>query len=520
MTTTVVSNKTELLDALSRAGGGDTIVLKNGHYGSLKITADFSSTVTIRAEDRLGATISGVELAGATNLTFDGINFFSGGNGGHGRGIVSADYGSSGIAVVNSEVHGSDDNTYQGHYGLYARNSNNVTFRNNDVHDVDSGIVIFGSSGSEISGNKVDYFGRDAMKFAGLRSSEVADNISYGHVYKIGTAHTDFIQFQGSSSNVRIAGNAFLAGTKGDVQGIFLSDGTYTGITIENNLIYTGMARGISISAGSGNVIESNTLLNVPGVIHNQTVILAPGATVQDNITTSYVGKAIGSNLQLQNRNPGADYYVEDYFQNPMEGLGASLKDLAPIAGSLGASKGADALLKALVGGAAPTPSEPAPAPGPSAPAPAPTPIPAPAWDEIEVNAGGPAANGFAADAFYFRGSSHKTKAAIAGTAADALYQTERYGNFKYALDVEDGTYSVTLKMAEIYWGAAGKRVFDVKAEGKVVLDNFDIFRAAGGKNIAHDETFTVEVDDGRLDLDFVSLVNNAKVSAIAVDLI
>ena len=63
-------------------------------------------------------------------------------------------------------------------------NSNNVTFRNNDVHDVDSGIVIFGSSGSEISGNKIDYFGRDAMKFAGLRSSEIQDNISYGKVYK------------------------------------------------------------------------------------------------------------------------------------------------------------------------------------------------------------------------------------------------------------------------------------------------------------------------------------------------
>ena len=74
--------------------------------------------------------------------------------------------------------------------------------------------------------------------------------------------------------------------------------------------------------------------------------------------------------------------------------------------------------------------------------------------------------------------------------------------------------------MAEIYWDAAGKRVFDVKAENKVVLDNFDIFRAAGGKNVAHDKTFTVEVTDGRLDLDFVSLVNNAKVSAIAVDLV
>ena len=83
MTTTTVKNQAELLGALDRASGGDTIVLKDGHYGSLKLTADFSSTVTIRAEDRLGATISGLDLFGATNLTFDGINFYSGGNGGH-----------------------------------------------------------------------------------------------------------------------------------------------------------------------------------------------------------------------------------------------------------------------------------------------------------------------------------------------------------------------------------------------------------------------------------------------------
>ena len=74
--------------------------------------------------------------------------------------------------------------------------------------------------------------------------------------------------------------------------------------------------------------------------------------------------------------------------------------------------------------------------------------------------------------------------------------------------------------MAEVFFNAGGKRVFDVKAEGKVVLDNLDIYREAGGKNVAHDETFRVEVTDGRLDLDFVSLVNNAQVNAIAVDLI
>ena len=74
--------------------------------------------------------------------------------------------------------------------------------------------------------------------------------------------------------------------------------------------------------------------------------------------------------------------------------------------------------------------------------------------------------------------------------------------------------------MAEIYWNAAGKRVFDVKAENKVVLDNFDIFSAAGGKNVAHDETFRSRSPTATSTSTSSAVVDNAKVSAIAIDLI
>ena len=100
----------------------------------------------------------------------------------------------------------------------------------------------------------------------------------------------------------------------------------------------------------------------------------------------------------------------------------------------------------------------------------------------------------------------------------DALYQTERYGNFKYSVAVKNGTYDVTLKFAEIYLDKAGQRLFDVKAENKLVLDNYDVFREAGGKNIAHDESFEVKVTDGRLDLEFISVHDNAKVGGIEID--
>ena len=122
------------------------------------------------------------------------------------------------------------------------------------------------------------------------------------------------------------------------------------------------------------------------------------------------------------------------------------------------------------------------------------------------------------ADAFYFGGDTWATTAGIAGTSDDAIYQTERYGDFKYSAAVKNGTYDVTLKFAEIYLSKAGQRLFDVKAENKLVLDDYDVFREAGGKNIAHDESFEVTVTDGRLDLEFLSVRDNAKVSGIEID--
>jgi RHS repeat-associated protein len=63
-----------------------------------------------------------------------------------------------------------------------------------------------------------------------------------------------------------------------------------------------------------------------------------------------------------------------------------------------------------------------------------------------------------------------------------------------------------------------GQRTFDVALEGATVLDDFDVFAAAGGKNVALDRSFTTTVADGTLDLAFTTVVNGATVSAIEVE--
>ncbi len=118
----------------------------------------------------------------------------------------------------------------------------------------------------------------------------------------------------------------------------------------------------------------------------------------------------------------------------------------------------------------------------------------------------------------------------INGTDDDPLYTSERYGgadggNFGYDVPVDNGTYEVTLKFAEIYQGVSssdgddnqtGDRVFSASIEDQAVLTEYDIHADVGALN-ATDKTYAVEVTDGTLNVDFSASADNAKVSAIKV---
>jgi len=142
------------------------------------------------------------------------------------------------------------------------------------------------------------------------------------------------------------------------------------------------------------------------------------------------------------------------------------------------------------------------------------------------LNAGGPAVNTslgtFAADQYFSSSRTGANSGPIAGTTDDALYQTERFeGAFGYSLRVPNGTYQVVLHFAELYWTQPGQRIFDVRAENQLVLDNYDILRKVAPFT-ATTETFTVVVTDGVLNLDLSALQSDggrdaAKLSALEV---
>ena len=138
----------------------------------------------------------------------------------------------------------------------------------------------------------------------------------------------------------------------------------------------------------------------------------------------------------------------------------------------------------------------------------------------------------FEADEFYTGDGKIYTNGQIKdikNTDNDAIYRSERSTaqdaiGFGYSISVPNGTYSVKLHFAEIFWGAtgggdkgAGKRVFSTALEGNWLLSNYDI-NADVGSMTAVVKTYTVTVTDGKLNIDFLSSKNQPKVSAIEVD--
>ena len=109
----------------------------------------------------------------------------------------------------------------------------------------------------------------------------------------------------------------------------------------------------------------------------------------------------------------------------------------------------------------------------------------------------------------------------VDGTEDDALYQGGRSfdsANPKphgYRIPVPPGRYRVTLGFAEVSLKEPEKRAFDVLLEGKVVQADYEPkWRKA--ENL----TFEVIVEDGHLEIEFVTKTFNSKISAIAIEVL
>lgn len=103
-------------------------------------------------------------------------------------------------------------------------------------------------------------------------------------------------------------------------------------------------------------------------------------------------------------------------------------------------------------------------------------------------------------------------------TGLEGPYRTFRYSpsqTMGYNIPLDEGEYTVRLHFAELWFGATdggdgsvGNRVFDVRMEGSLVEDNLDVFAEVGAETVLT-KTYTINVSDGQLDIDFSSLASD-----------
>ncbi|MCM4165165.1 hypothetical protein DHC50_16325 [Arenibacter sp. A80] len=148
--------------------------------------------------------------------------------------------------------------------------------------------------------------------------------------------------------------------------------------------------------------------------------------------------------------------------------------------------------------------------------------------DQSLAEAGGSAATGNPSP--YYKGSVDKTYGSNTPLVSnntgypDTVFQTERHIDGATLMNWEfpaNGIYEVNILFNENWTGEANDpRVFDVEIESDLVLNDYRPSVAAGGFNIAKVETFTVEVTDGIMNIDFIKGTQNPSVKGFSICLI
>lgn len=137
-------------------------------------------------------------------------------------------------------------------------------------------------------------------------------------------------------------------------------------------------------------------------------------------------------------------------------------------------------------------------------------------------------AGGWSSDRFFTGGHARDSASGlILRAAVPALFSTCRMGDFTYNIPLRPGDYQLWLYFVETFFGlgtpAGGgvtSRVFDVQANGRTLLNHFDIMSDAGGNFVADVRVFkdVHPAPDGYLHLVFVRESGEPMISAIRVE--
>lgn len=130
----------------------------------------------------------------------------------------------------------------------------------------------------------------------------------------------------------------------------------------------------------------------------------------------------------------------------------------------------------------------------------------------------GPVRDDYSAEYGATGGFTGQSVGEVANTTLDGLYHTVRTGqSFSYALTLPNGAYDVVIHAWDPTQTQVGSRVFDLLAEGTVLIDDLDLVATVGGGAAYVSPPARTVINDGVLDLNFVASAGQALVSAIEV---
>lgn len=123
----------------------------------------------------------------------------------------------------------------------------------------------------------------------------------------------------------------------------------------------------------------------------------------------------------------------------------------------------------------------------------------------------------FQADNYASAGDINRTEDVVTGADGSDVYSSERFGDYSYAIPLANGDYTIQFGMVEIFQTAVGARSFDVEVEGSQLISGLDIYDSVGHDQVLFSDEFDITITDGRLDIEVISIVDNATLSSILV---
>lgn len=343
----IVSNSTELQNAINNVQGGDTISLQSGNYGNLIISGkNNNSFVTIRGYAGATPVFSSISIHNSSYWKIFGVDIkprYSTGA----DGTEAVDLDGSYLTVENCIINYSDNISGWTDSNWLARTGNGIIMDgdhlnvvNNIITAIDHGIAC-SANYSLVSHNMIINFRGDGIR--GLDDDVVYEYNTIKNEYDVDDNHDDGFQSwsygsggvgTGVVKNVTLRGNTIInfedpnQPFRGNLQGIGLFDGMFENWLVENNLIITDHWHGISFYGAINCKIINNTVIDNdlipspdPWIMVNDHKNGTPssGVIVRNNIATDYSitgGVTEDHNIEITMSN------ASPYFLNPSGGIG------------------------------------------------------------------------------------------------------------------------------------------------------------------------------------------------------